>query len=102
MYEEVPGAVKYTLRPVCVYSVIGKNRVNQSGEECYGMLYEANIETFLGELHSEMERVLLLDELPTRWTYPDIQPLLVEECVRRRAGKDAFGNAAADNSQFYP
>ena len=69
---------------MCVYSVIGKNRVNQSGEECFGMLYAAEIETFQGELHSEMERVLRLDQLPTRWTYPDIQPLLVEEYVRRK------------------
>lgn len=82
--QEETGAMEFSLRPVCVYSVIGKNRVNQSGEECFGMLYEANIQTFQGELHSEMEQVLLLDQLPTRWTYPQIQPLLVEEYRRRR------------------
>ena len=82
--QEETGAAAFSIRPVCVYSVIGKNRVNQSGEECHGMLYAAEIETFQGELHSEMERGLRLDQLPTRWTYPDIQPLLVEEYVRRK------------------
>lgn len=82
--QEETGAAAFSIRPVCVYSVIGKNRVNQSGEECHGMLYASEIESFQGELHSEMERVLLLDQLPTRWTYPDIQPQLVEEYVRRK------------------
>lgn len=81
--QEETGALEFSIEPVCVYSVIGKNRVNQTGEECFGMLYVADIETFQGELHSEMEQVLLLDQLPTRWTYPDIQPLLVEEYLRR-------------------
>lgn len=81
--QEETGALEFSMEPVCVYSVVGKNRVNQTGEECFGMLYSAHIETFRGELHSEMEQVLLLDQLPTRWTYPDIQPLLVEEYLRR-------------------
>ncbi|NJE73705.1 NUDIX domain-containing protein [Pseudoflavonifractor sp. SW1122] len=82
--QEETGAAAFSIHPLCVYSVIGKNRVNESGEECFGMLYTAEIETFQGQLHSEMERVLLLDQLPTRWTYPEIQPRLVEEYVRRK------------------
>lgn len=82
--QEETGAVEFSIHPVCVYSVIGKNRVNQSGEECYGMLYVADIVTFQKELHSEMEQVLVSDDLPTNWTYPDIQPLLVEEYLRRK------------------
>ena len=74
----------------CVYSVIGKNRVNESGEECFGMLYAAEIETFQGQLHSEMEQVLRLDQLPTRWTYPEIQPRLVEEYQRRERDGDTL------------
>lgn len=85
--QEETGAEAFSIHPLCVYSVIGKNRVNESGEECFGMLYAAEIESFQGELHSEMERVLLLDQLPTRWTYPEIQPRLVEE-YRRKEGKD--------------
>ncbi len=81
--QEETGAVDFSMEPICVYSVLGKNRVNPSGDECYGMLFFANIETFEGELHNEIENVLLLDELPTEWTYPQIQPLLVEEYQRR-------------------
>lgn len=36
--QEETGAVEFSIHPVCVYSVIGKNRVNQSGEECYGSI----------------------------------------------------------------
>ena len=81
--QEETGAIEFSIHPVCVYSVIGKTRVNQSGEECFGMLYVAESETFQGALHSVMEQVLVLEELPTKWTYPQIQPLLVEECLRR-------------------
>lgn len=81
LYEET-GAVKYELKPVCVYSVTGKNRVNQTGEESYGMLYFAEIYEFEKDLHSEMERVELFEELPEEWTYPLIQPLLIKEYER--------------------
>ena len=81
LYEET-GAVKYELKPVCVYSVTGKNRVNQTGEESYGMLYFAEIYEFEKDLHSEMERVELFEELPEEWTYPLIQPLPIKEYER--------------------
>lgn len=80
---EETGAARFDITPVCVYSVTGKNRVNLSGEETYGMLYFADIYSFEGELHSEMERVLLFDALPEQWTYPLIQPLLIREYLRR-------------------
>lgn len=82
LYEET-GALKYEIKPVCVYSVIGKNRVNATGDEAFGMLYFANIETFESVLHSEMEKVELFDELPMDWTYPLIQPKLIEETQKR-------------------
>lgn len=81
--QEETGAIEFSVQPVCVYSVIGKNRVNKLGKECYGMLYVADVAAFQGELHNEMEQVLLLEELPAKWTYPQIQPLLVEEYLRR-------------------
>lgn len=77
------GATQFVINPICVYSVTGKNRVNDSSEETFGMLYFADIIMFEEELHSEMEKVVLLDELPTEWTYPLIQPLLIEEYKRR-------------------
>ena len=81
--REETGAEVYTLSPVCVYSVTGKNRVNQTGEETFGMLYAAEIQRFSGELCHEMERVELFDDLPAQWTYPLIQPLLLAEYRRR-------------------
>lgn len=84
LYEET-GAIEYDLRPVCVYSVIGRTRVNQTGEETFGMLFYAEIRKFEQELHSEIEKVEFFEELPEAWTYPDIQPLLIREYLRREA-----------------
>ena len=81
--QEETGAMDFTIEPVCVYSVTGKNRVNDTGEEMFGMLYLAEISKFEAELHSEMEKVCLFDELPTEWTYPLIQPVLIREAERR-------------------
>ena len=82
LWEET-GALKFHMIPVCVYSVIGKTRVNQSGKESYGMLYYADIHSFEKELHSEIECVSFFEDLPTEWTYLEIQPLLIEEYMRR-------------------
>ena len=81
--QEETGAVDYSIEPVCVYSVTGKYRVNVTGEEMYGMLYFANITEFENELHSEMEKVCIFEDLPTDWTYPLIQPKLIEEAGLR-------------------
>lgn len=81
--QEETGAVKFAIEPLCVYSVIGKTRVNETGEESFGLLCFAEITEFSGKLDSEMEQVVLMDELPTNWTYPLIQPKLIEEYQRR-------------------
>lgn len=80
---EETGAIKFSIHPLCVYSVVGKNRINETGEETFGKLYYAEIDSFEDELHSEIEKIVLLDSLPTNWTYPLIQPLLVKEYQRR-------------------
>ena len=41
----------------------------------------ADIEEFSGTLDSEIEKVVLLEELPDNWTYPLIQPKLIEKVV---------------------
>ena len=82
LYEET-GAIEFTIKPVCVYSVTGTNRVNRTGEETFGMLYFAVITGFEKDLHSEIEKILILDELPTEWTYPLIQPEPIKEAERR-------------------
>ena len=80
--REETGAHRFDIRPVCVYSVTGKNRVNSTGEECFGMLYYAEIFA-LGEIHSEIKRIVLVDEIPENLTYPEIQPHLINEARRR-------------------
>ena len=80
LYEET-GALEYTLLPICVYSV--RRTTAQAAEESYGMLYCAQIMELEPELHSEIESVYITDRLPDAWTYPDIQPLLLEEAERR-------------------
>lgn len=42
--KEETGAVDFTIKPVCVYSVKGKTRVNENlDDETFGMLYFADI-----------------------------------------------------------
>lgn len=81
--NEETGALDFSVHPICVYSVTGKNKVNETGEETYGMLFFADIKTFENELHSEMEKVLITDTLVENWTYPLIQPKLIEEAKQR-------------------
>lgn len=80
LYEET-GALKYEIKPVCVYSVTAP--WNFDGEESFGMLYYADVEEFEGVLHSEIDEIVITEELPENWTYPEIQPKLLEEAERR-------------------
>lgn len=81
--REETGAVDFTMQPVCVYSVKGKTRVNKNDDdETFGMLFVADIFSF-EELHSEIEKILITDHLVDDWTYPLIQPRLLEEAQRR-------------------
>ena len=76
LYEET-GALEYTIEPVFVYSV------NDGNIETFGMLYFAEIHAFEEELHSEIEKIYLLNNLPSNWTYPMIQPYLIKEIIKR-------------------
>ena len=82
--QEETGAIKFEIKPICVYSVTGKTRVNDTGEETFGLLCFAEITEFAKELHSEMEKVILMDELPENWTYPLIQPKLIEKYLQMK------------------
>lgn len=79
LYEET-GAVDFDIKPVCVYSVL---RDNSDGQESFGMLYYADIRSFEKELHSEIEKIIITENLPTEWTYPEIQPKLLKEAKER-------------------
>lgn len=80
LYEET-GALRYTLQPICVYSVTHPD--NFDGQESFGMLYYAQVEEFEPQLHSEIEKIILTADLPERWTYPEIQPKLMVEVEKR-------------------
>lgn len=80
LYEET-GATEFTIKPICVYSVVRSD--GETTIETFGMLYFADITVFEKELHSEIEKIIVTDELPERWTYPDIQPKLIDEAKRR-------------------
>ena len=80
---EETGAVEFDIRSVCVYSVKGKTRVSQNvDDESFGMLFVADIYS-LGEINSEIEKILITETLVKDWTYPLIQPKLIEETKRR-------------------
>ena len=68
--KEETGAIDFTIKPICVYSVKGKTRVNENtNDETFGMLYFADIHSF-EEIHSEIEKIILMDDLVKDWTYP--------------------------------
>ena len=79
---EETGAKDFTLKKVCVYSVIHKDNFN--GVETFGMLYCADIKTF-GDLEYEIEDVVITENMPKEWTYPQIQPYLLQEALKRKA-----------------
>lgn len=72
LWEET-GAIDYQIKPVCAYSVMNEK------EETFGMLYFAQIMEFEELPPLEMEKVELFKEMPNQWTYPLIQPLLIEQ-----------------------
>lgn len=80
LYEET-GALEFDIEPICVYSVTAPD--NFDGKETFGMLFFADIKCFESELHSEIEKITTMYELPKRWTYPNIQPALIKEAKKR-------------------
>jgi len=81
--QEETGAIHYEIKQIGVYSVAETNESNELVKETFGMLYFANIESFEKELHYEIEKLLITETLPDKWTYPLIQPKLfakAKEC----------------------
>lgn len=81
--REETGAVDFDIKPICVYSVKGKTRVNENlDDESFGRLFIADVLSF-EEIHSEIEKIVISDKLVDNWTYPLIQPKLIAEAQRR-------------------
>lgn len=80
LYEET-GAINFEINPICNYPVTAPD--NFDGKETFGKLFFAEIHTFEKDLHSEIEKIAIMNELPLNWTYPEIQPRLLEEARQR-------------------
>ena len=80
LYEET-GALEFDIELVCVYSVTAPD--NFDGSESFGMLFFADVKCFELELHSEIEKIAMMDGLPERLTYPNIQPHLMEKAKKQ-------------------
>ncbi|MEG0852863.1 MAG: NUDIX domain-containing protein [Angelakisella sp.] len=80
LWEET-GAKLFALTPICVYSVRGNDGAITNKEETFGMRYYASITSFEPLPPLEIERIELFEELPTNWTYPEIQPMLLQKAA---------------------
>ncbi len=70
---EETGALNFTIKPICDYSVKKDNKLG------YSRLYFANV-VELGPLpESEIGCIKLYDEIPEKLTHPKIQPILFNE-----------------------
>lgn len=85
LYEET-GAKEFIIEPMAVYSVEDENKKQ------YGMLFFVWVKAF-GELpEMEMEKIELFKNLPPNWTYPLIQPVLLEFAENWLLGRNIHGN----------
>lgn len=89
LFEET-GATKYRLTKLGAYSVCSDDSLEEKSKKSYGMLYYADITEFTSLPDYEIEKVVLSEELPDCWTYPDIQPKLLEKVsamISQRSGE---------------
>lgn len=80
LWEET-GAKAFKLVPICVYSVCGNDGLINNGRETFGMLYFAEIHSFSELPPLEIECIELFDNFPDNWTYPEIQPKLLQKVM---------------------
>jgi 8-oxo-dGTP diphosphatase len=81
LYEET-GSTQFELQCVSTYSV------EQNGKTGYGRLYFAEVSE-RGEINdkSEIEELILSEELPDNLTYPEIQPALFDHVIKYVSNK---------------
>ena len=80
LYEET-GALKFSISCICTYSV------RKDGDTGWGKLYFAEVSE-KGSIPdiSEIEEVVLLDNIPDHLTHPDIQPHLFRKTLEYLSG----------------
>lgn len=98
LYEET-GALRYTIEPLGIYSVTSPERFE--GAETFGKLFYAQVEEFEEELHSEIEKIVITDELPENWTYPEIQPELLRFWRGKMDHANSWGCQVIDKALEY-
>lgn len=76
--QEETGATDFTIAPVCWYRL----HFNDGGLGNISLLCAAEVHA-LSELHSEIAEIRTFEGVPTDLTYPDIQPYLLAEAIRR-------------------
>lgn len=76
--QEETGATDFTIAPVCWYRL----HFNDGGLGSISLLCAAEVHA-LSELHSEIAEIRTFEGMPTDLTYPDIQPYLLAETIRR-------------------
>ncbi|MGX9416064.1 NUDIX hydrolase [Vibrio sp. RC27] len=77
--REETGALEFDIQSVCDYSI------TLNGKVSYGRLYYAEIHSYTGILEFETEQVCSFSKMPINLTYPNIQPYIFDEVLRRLA-----------------
>lgn len=75
--QEETGAKEFGLKPLFIYSV------ERDGVIDYGQVFLSDVLSFSNKLEYEIEEVIFLEGEPEKYTYPLIQPVLIEELKRR-------------------
>jgi putative nucleotidyltransferase with HDIG domain len=80
--EEETGAVKFNIKPICDY-LCDYSLERGIDDKSYGRLFYAEIKE-LGELPNlEIGEIGLFEDMPENLTYPQIQPILLNEVAER-------------------
>ena len=98
LYEET-GAIRYIIEPIGIYSMTSPD--DFEGAETFGKLFYARVDEFEPELHSEIEKIVIMDELPTNWRYPDVYPLLLEFGEKRMQETKIWGCRVIEKALEY-
>lgn len=99
LYEET-GIADVQLKQICAYSVIGRTRVNESGEESFGMLYLAEAAAAKELPESEIAEVKRMESLPEAWTYPEIQPRLLKAVLQSCLHYEVCAGCEPDSARY--